>query len=307
MNIAAYREAERRLYDRVGLQPTERVVELPRLGSRVRVLEAGEGEAALFIHGGPNAGGTWAALAAAVSGLRCLILDRPGTGLSEPPREPVGAANVKAFGQTLAVDVLDGLEIDRAHLVASSFGGMIALRSAGAYPDRFDRMVQMAAPALLPMSPLPSFMKAFLIPGLRQLIVALPPSRSAGLRVLRQLGHGASIDRGLIADAFLDWYEDLQRYTDTFTNDTAMISRLGSFFTGVAPEALLTDEELATVTTPTHFIWGAEDCFGGEEVARHVIGQMPNAQLELWQDSGHLPWLDDVERAAKVVQSFLVG
>ena len=86
MNEANYRESEQRLWQSVGRRPKEHFVHLPHVGSRIRVQEVGDGPAALFIHGGPNSGSTWAPLLEHVDGLRCLPLDRPGTGLSESVR-----------------------------------------------------------------------------------------------------------------------------------------------------------------------------------------------------------------------------
>jgi 2-hydroxy-6-oxonona-2,4-dienedioate hydrolase len=142
-DTAAYREAEARLQAAVGLAPpAEHQVRLDSTGTTVRVQELGEGDPVLFIHGGPNSGSTWVPLVAHLSGLRCLLVDRPGTGLSAP--YPITAANLARIGAAFVADVLDGLGIDRAHVVASSFGGHLALRSAAATPQRFARMVQMA-------------------------------------------------------------------------------------------------------------------------------------------------------------------
>ena len=77
-----YRRAEAALFQAAGIDPTERWVDLPTIGTSARLLEHGVGEPALFIPGGPNAAATFAEAGAHTSGLRCLLLDRPGTGLS---------------------------------------------------------------------------------------------------------------------------------------------------------------------------------------------------------------------------------
>ena len=64
MNEVEYRKAEKTLWDAVGVTPTETFVTMPRLGVKVRVQEIGEGEPVLFVHGGPNAGSTWAPMIA---------------------------------------------------------------------------------------------------------------------------------------------------------------------------------------------------------------------------------------------------
>jgi len=302
MNETKYRASEERLWDSVGRKPKEQFVTLPRIGVRVRVQEIGDGPPALFIHGGPNSGSTWAPLLEHVEGLRCLLLDRPGTGLSDPIR--LDKETLIEFASSLVSDTLDALEVDRAHVVASSFGGYCALWSAGATPARVDRMVQMACPALLPGQQPPKFMKAIMIPGVRKLIAALPPNKRAGESILRQIGHGASIDAGILPEAHGDWYEALQRYTNTMKNDFEMIYRIGRDF-GDDETIALGAEALAKVSAPTHFIWGADDGFGGQEVAEWTVAAMPNASVEMRPDSGHLPWLDDPEGVARATVSFL--
>lgn len=305
MHELRYREAERHFVHQEGLTPIEHRVHLDRLGVDVRVQEVGQGTPTLFIHGGPNSGSTWMQLAARVTGLRCLILDRPGTGLSDPLPHPVRPHNLRAYAETLPVDVLDALGIERAHLVVSSFGGMIALYSAAAHPQRFGRMVQMACPAMAPGQQTPPFMRAIFMPGLGRVIPRLPPNRRAGRAVLRQLGHGASLEAGRIADSFEDWYLALQRHTDTMVHETAMIASMGGL-SGFDLSLTIPDEVLAAVTARTFFLWGEDDTFGGVETARRVVSAMPDADLEMVSASGHLPWIDDPDLAARRVMAHLL-
>lgn len=304
MNEANYRKEEKKLWESVELQPAETFVTLPRIGVKARVQEVGEGEPVLLIHGGPNSGSTWAPLVKHIPGYRCLLVDRPGTGLSEP--YPVNRENYERFGDIFVGDVLDGLGIDNAHVVASSFGGMLALRSAAAEPDRFRRMVQMAAPALAAGSSTPPFMRAMGIGPIRSLIGKLPPNAKANNSILRQLGHGASLDAGRIPQVFSDWYLALQRYTDTMKNDGDMIGRFVSV-RGFSPDDSITEEVLGRVAAPTLFLWGADDGFGGEGVARKMVSCMPNAELVMLPGSGHLPWLDDPESIGKSTLGWLAA
>jgi 2-hydroxy-6-oxonona-2,4-dienedioate hydrolase len=300
VDVAAYRDAEATFWSSFGRRPSaEHHVRLPTTGTSVRVQEVGEGPPVLFLHGGPNTGSTWVPLVAHLDGLRCLLVDRPGTGLSAP--YPITASNLPRIGASFVPDLLDGLGIGRAHVVASSFGGHLALRSAAAHPDRFLRMVQMAAPALIPGDTIPPFMRLMARPSVRRVMNALPPNERAGRAILRQIGHGASLDAGRIPSAFFAWYVALQRHTDTMRNDGEMI---GSALPR-ADAIRLTDDLLARVTVPTLFWWGADDTFGGEVVARHLVEVMPDARLTMVPDAGHLPWLDDPAAAAATTTTFL--
>lgn len=306
-----YEAAEAALYADAGIATediTDHRIQLATLGSEARVREVsdgGRGEPVLFLHGGPNSGGTWAYLLAQLEGFRCLALDRPGTGLSDPLPRPLSVRDLDTYAEALATDVLDALGIGRAHLVGSSFGGMIALRSAAAHPERFGRMVQMACPAFAPGMLAPPFVRLLGTP-LRHVIARLPQHVRAHRSILRQIGHGHSLDTGAIPQAFEDWYFALMDLTDTAANEQAMMAEAATW-RGFDPSLELTEAQLAAVTTPTHFIWGEEDAFGGREVGDRTVAAMPEATIEYWPRSGHLPWLDDPVGAGKVVTNVLRG
>lgn len=148
-----YREAEQQLWREAGATPTEHFVRLPWRDAQVRIQEVGDGPSMLFLHGGPNSGSTWAFLAARLQGFRCLLVDRLGTGLSEPL--PLDRDGLNTFVRRFVAKVLDGLELERTHLVASSFGGYIALHAAIATPERVGRTVQLGAPPMISEGTLP--------------------------------------------------------------------------------------------------------------------------------------------------------
>jgi pimeloyl-ACP methyl ester carboxylesterase len=302
MNEKLYREAESKLWTSVGLQPTETRVRLKSTNSAVRVQVVGEGPDVLFLHGGPNSGSTWAGMLEHFPGYRCYLLDRPGTGLSED--YSLAEGDLETVADAFVADTLDALELDSAHVVASSFGGYLALRSAAKTPERFQRMVQMACPAMAPGMKTPKFMKMMRFRFFRWLVPKLPPTQKANDDIMRQIGHGASIDSGKFPEVFSDWYLALQRYTNTMKNELTMIgTAVGK--DGFDPSITIPDELLRSVSTPTHFLWGEDDGFGGADVANHLVEQMPNATVQMYPESGHLPWLDDPKTIAEATSAFL--
>ena len=82
-NTARYLQAERRLWDSVGVETTELQLDLATVGCTVRAQETGSGPPVLFIHGGATAGASWAMLVSWLPDFRCIVIDRPGMGLSE--------------------------------------------------------------------------------------------------------------------------------------------------------------------------------------------------------------------------------
>lgn len=299
MNEQAYRAAEAKLWRFVGIAPEERWTDL--FGVRTRVQVIGSGSPVLFIHGGPNSGSTWANIVEHFDGFQCYLVDRPGTGLSD---DYVASGDVYDYARRFVPDLLDQLGLDRVHVVASSFGGFVALASAASAPDRFDRMVQMACPAFVPGMLTPPFMKGMALAPVRWLIGKLPPSEKASERILRQIGHGASIDAGRLQPEFNQWYLELQRHTNTMRNETAMIAN-GVTRKGFRPDLTIPDELLRAVATPTLFLWGEDDGFGGQDVAERVVSTMPNAELRMLAESGHLPWIDFPEDIGRASAAFL--
>jgi pimeloyl-ACP methyl ester carboxylesterase len=76
---------------------------------------------------------------------------------------------------------------------------------------------------------------------------------------------------------------------------------------GFDPALTIPDEVLARVGTPTYFLWGEDGTFGGVEVAHRLVVALPAAELEMLPRSGHLPWIDEPDHAARVVSGFLVA
>lgn len=109
----------------------------------------------LFVHGTAGAGPVWAPLVHELRGVRCLLLERPGRGLSAPVDYP--SYQYKSLVVDLLTGVLDALGVDRAHVVGGSIGTVWALRLAAARPSRVDRAVLIGAgpvaPGLCGLSP----------------------------------------------------------------------------------------------------------------------------------------------------------
>jgi pimeloyl-ACP methyl ester carboxylesterase len=306
MNEARYRAAEQRLWQSRGMVPSERRLVLRRDGLEVRIQEAGDGPPVLFIHGANTSGASWISLASKLTDFRCLILDRPGTGLSARIPGRLHEDRVRHLGDTMVADVLDALGLDAAHVVATSLGGYMALRSAAATPRRVMRMVQFSWPAGAPTTWLPWIVRINAVPGLGRLIAHLPASERSARMTFRQIGHAASLQDGRITPEDLETYVALLRDTRTLQEDQRLAAVFLSLRRGLNG-MLLPPETLASVRTPTHFIWGERDPFGGAETAERLVARLPNATLEVVPEAGHAPWLDELDRCAESVRAHLAS
>jgi 2-hydroxy-6-oxonona-2,4-dienedioate hydrolase len=305
MDAGRYRDAERTLWDEAGATPLEHRIHLARNDVAIRVLEVGEGPPAVFVHGGPGAAApVWAHLAARLPDLRCLLVDRPGCGLSDP-HPLAGPAAVRAACASLVGDVLDGLGIDRAHVVGSSHGSYAALFSAAAEPGRVERTVHFGCPGFVEGMRVTGFDRLVLLPGAHRLLARLPAGERGMRATFRQLGHEAAAG-GPITHPFVDWGVALQRHTETMRHELATMATLGTFRGGFDPALTVDRALLGSVRSPTHFLWGDRDPYGDRRVADEVVAAMPTATLEVLRGAGHLCWLDDPDRAAVAVRGHLL-
>jgi pimeloyl-ACP methyl ester carboxylesterase len=302
MNEGRYLQVEQRLWASLGLDPRDRQIRLPRLETAVRVQEIGAGPLVVFVHGGSASGANWAPLLPYLSEFRCVLLDRPGCGAS--PRYHSDIHTVDQFleySDTLIVDVLDALEAPTAHIVSTSLGGCFALRAAAAHLNRIDRIVEFGFVVGAPIGHVPLSMRLATMPGVRRLMTSIPPTRGAVRAILRQLGLGPALADGRITDESVEWFLSLLRDTPTMRNESGLPREL---LKASEPSLSLPADLLAAVRCHVRFIWGGRDPFGGADVAERFVRQLPDAELEVWPESGHAPWIDNPELAAARVVDF---
>lgn len=102
----------------------------------IRISGPDDGPPVLALHGVTGHAERWKVLAAALPELRWIAVDLRGHGRS-PWAPPWGLEQHVAD----AIDVLDGLGLDRVAVVGHSFGGAVALHLARAARERVDRLV----------------------------------------------------------------------------------------------------------------------------------------------------------------------
>src|SRR3954452_1897757 len=104
----------------------------------IALLQAGQGHPVLLLHGlGATKASFLPTVAALADSFRVIAIDLPGFGDSAMP---LGAPYAPPFFARSVVEVLDALDIDRAHLVGNSMGGRVALEAGFTAPDRVDRL-----------------------------------------------------------------------------------------------------------------------------------------------------------------------
>jgi pimeloyl-ACP methyl ester carboxylesterase len=297
-SAARYRAAEGRLWSTCGVEPLERWVAVPGHDISVRVLETGEGPAVLFLHGITTAGSMWAPLAGRLRGHRCLVLDRPGCGLSQRLPDDRVASFPTLVDVQLAV--LDSLGIEQADVVGSSFGGACVLWLADLEPRRVRRIVLEGSPALAGIR----------APLAIRLLAAGPIGRSSVRRRLSvrdvrwyfgQFGEGRLAAR--CSGPILDWSVSLANDTDTNRDDVQVLQSIASW-RRFRSDRLYDPARLAGLSQPTLWLWGNDDPIATVGQGRAWAAGMRSSTFEIL-DAGHLPWLDDPDLHARRIEAFL--
>jgi pimeloyl-ACP methyl ester carboxylesterase len=205
------------------------------------------------------------------------------------------------------VDVLDGLGIESAGLVTSSFGGFFGFRAALVAPERVRRIVEFGWSAGAPLGNIPLALRLGGTPPLGRLLSHLPTNDATVRRLFRGIGLREAVDGGRISTEAIRAYGALLRETDTMRNEV----EIGGCFLSPArrgdPRLVRSEDDRRRISAPVRFIWGEGDPFGGSEVAREFAAAFPEATLELLPGVGHAPWMDDAGHAARLVREFLIA
>jgi pimeloyl-ACP methyl ester carboxylesterase len=264
-------------------------------GHRLSLLEAGTGAPVVAIHG---LGGTKASFLATVAALaprfRVIAVDLPGFGDSD---KPVGAPyDARWFGAAI-VELLDALELDRAHLVGNSLGGRVALEVGFHAPDRVDRLA-LLAPSMAWRRSRPW------APALRLVRPELGVLPHAPRPVVERI-----IDRAL-PEARDGWAAaGIDEFLRSF-----LTARGRAAFYATARQIYLEEPEgadgfwprLRTLGVPALFVWGRQDRLVPMAFARHVSEAVPAAEhLEL--DCGHVPQMERPRETHDAIARFFTA
>jgi pimeloyl-ACP methyl ester carboxylesterase len=297
-----YREAERILWNHYGVEPTEHFVDTSSPAARLRVVEVGSGSPLLFVPGSAGTGPYWGALVRELEGFRCLLLDRPGWGLSTPL--DYSSVDYRTAVSDLMCGVLEGLEIERADVIGASIGDVWALQLAARHPARVDRVVLLGGGPIVAESGVPTIIRLIASP-LGAAMVRLPPKPRRVQMFMRQAGHGASLDAGRIPEDYIRWRVAFERETASMRHERDMVRSIVNWRNGLRPGLTFEDAELAAIQQPALHVYGTADPVGTMELWKGVADLLPRGKLQLVDGAGHMPWLDDPRAVADHVSRFL--
>jgi pimeloyl-ACP methyl ester carboxylesterase len=261
-------------------------------GIRSRVLETGPEdatEAVVFVHGNPNSADEWRGLMRLTGAFaRSIALDMPGFGKADRPGKEFKIPVEGPAG--FLGGALDQLGVERAHLVLHDFGGPWGLAWAAGHPDAFASVVLINTGILIGFE-MHRVGKLWARPVVGELMMAVT-SRGQFSKAIHE--SNPKLPQAEI-DAMYDDYDRgtrrlvLRLYRNR-TNDELLEAAAAHF---------------ATLDRPALVVWGGSDPFVPVHHAEQQKKAFPRAEVVLFEDSSHWPFLDDPERTAAAVVPFL--
>ncbi|MCB9716628.1 MAG: alpha/beta fold hydrolase [Myxococcales bacterium] len=251
-------------------EPTDSTyAELPD-GTRVRYVDEGEGPAVVLVHGFAASMDTWRTLRPELAAdHRVLALDLKGFGWSERPEgdySPLAQAR-------LVFALMDQRGIERATLVAHSWGSSVALAMALEHPERIERIALYDAWVFEEQLP-PTFVWA--------------RARGLGEIIFSTFYKQRPDDK--LASAFYDPTVLSQEYVDMVET---MLDRPGTVAAALAAvrgqRYAAYQERYRRIEQPTLLLWGREDPITQLQDGERLASMLPDVRMKVYPRCGHFP------------------
>jgi len=256
-------------------------------GVRVRYVDEGQGAPVVMIHGFASSLETWAAVRPTLvaAGHRVVALDLRGFGwTSRPPGDYSSDAQAR-----LVLDLMDHLGVERAAVVAHSYGGGVALRVAMMAPARVSRLALYDAWAY--DAQLPAFFHAARADGVGEAMFAA----WYGERVEDRMAL-AFHDPRFVTIELIDAVEAALRRPGTYA--AALAAVRGMHYERV-------EGRYRTVSQPTLLLWGREDRVTPLAVGERLVRDLPGARLVVYPGCGHFPMIEHAAQSTAELSRFL--
>ncbi|OBA39110.1 alpha/beta hydrolase [Rhodococcus sp. 852002-51564_SCH6189132-a] len=263
----------------------------------LRYHEAGQGEPLLLLHGsGPGVTG-WrnyrGVLADLAEHYRCLVLEFPGFGVSDPCEgHPMAMASVAV------TDFLDGLGLDRVSIIGNSMGGIVGTQFAIAQPERVKKLVTIGGAGRSVFAPSPG-------EGIRLLMEFTDdPTRDKLVRWLRSMVY----DPAIVTEELIE--ERWALATEPKTLEIARRMYSTAAFAAGAKAAAASDAtpywaQLHKITAPVLLTWGRDDRVSPVDMAMLPMRELRRGELHVFPNCGHWTMIEAREAWLSAVFAFL--
>ncbi len=254
-------------------------------GHRIAYLRAGTGPAVVLLHGiGGNATQWRSQLEGLAGELSLIAWDTPGYGDSA---DPDGDCRMADYAEVLA-QLLDHLQLDRAHLIGQSWGGVLAQEFMRKHAARVRSLV--LSDTFPGDACRPEAERNASLQGRLKALETMTPAKMATSRVSMLVPDGTS-----------------QAIKDEIEAMLAMIRPSGYRQAAIALHNSDERDVLSTIDVPTLVIAGEHDHVVPLHLSQLLANGIPNARLEIIRGTGHLSNQEQPDVWNAVVRGFLGG
>jgi 3-oxoadipate enol-lactonase len=249
----------------------------------------GTGEPVLLLNGGMMTIASWQPIAERIAGrYRVVRCDLRGQLLTPGPPPPTFAGHVEDV-----IALVDHLGIERLHVVGTSFGGEVAVLFAATHPQRTSSLVATTAADRYDESGTPAMeqlrgaVRRAVTHGEKSAFFELmfPTVYSAAFLAVNEPALRTQLAER-IAALPVEWY----------LNVDALLATMGTL--DLTPS-------LADVACPTLVVSAGLDAIIPAESSRRLAARIPGARHVVVGGSGHALVVEQPDRLAEIVLSFL--
>jgi pimeloyl-ACP methyl ester carboxylesterase len=240
---------------------------------------AGQGSPLVFLHG--ENGLRWDGFLDGLAGGHTVYAPRhPGT----TPGDPEAIRSVDNLWDLVLyyADMLEGLGLERAHLVGHGFGGMVAAELAACYPASIDRLV--------------------LINPLGLWRDDAPVANQFGMKPDALLRATFSRPDGPAAQAWLQ-AQTPAGDPESIANATWALACTGRFIWPIPDKGL--KKRIHRIKAPTLLVWGADNGIVPPVYAQEFASRIAGSRVEIIADAAHLPQVEQPARTLEAIERFL--
>jgi len=276
--------------------------DVPLNGVQIHYTVRGSGPALIAHSGGPGTDARlWDDFANIDDFVTIVMIHPRGSGLS-------GSAEGDAY---LLPDYASDVEALRIHLgldkpvvMGWSHGGMVMQQFAFTYPDSLSRLILVDTSA---------YFAEFLgdIEAAVQVFKHEPWFEKSLAALKAEWAGEYETDE----DMALLWAEEMKFYFKKFDERAeAYHARTKDLPVRIASLKIFNDKEAATmdlrpelkkIIVPTLVIVGRHDFITNVAMAEEIVKHIPNARLEIFEESGHFPMVEEPEKFYRVIKEFV--
>lgn len=241
-------------------------------GQNIYYQKVGSGKDLILLHGwGQDVSSFWGVVEKLKGDFTLWLVDLPGFGRSDNPKKPFTVSDYSE----IIVGFIKEHEIKKPNLLGHSLGGRVAIKLASKDGELIDKLILEDTAGLRPEK---SLAQILAYPVAKLFKYLLPNAFNIKDRLRRK------VYRSLESD-----------YLQALDKDT---------FVNVIEEDLT--EDLKRITSETLILWGEADRSVPLKSGKRIYRLIKDSRIEVFDDIGHFPHLENLDRFCYWVRSFLI-